>query len=94
MTGLSVIVGVDPLYNEVADHTDPQYWGEYVELHTGAEIVAVGEGYDETQRLPHSIVRERCLRLVTEQAAVERCHISTPTTVAVVVTGKKLGGGG
>ena len=60
------------LHDEVPGHAEAEHGEEDEELDADADGVAVGEGHDETDTLPKTVVGERGLLILDEEGPVKR----------------------
>jgi len=73
-------------FNEdVTSHSDNQHRRQYVQLGIRTDRVAVGECYNESDRLPESIIGEGRLRLGRKQTAVESLEPNKEQKYFVIV---------
>lgn len=72
---------VQDLDDDVADHADAEHDEHDVELHARAQVVAVGVGDDEARGLPQPVVAEGGLLVASEQRSVQPCNKDNNRTV-------------
>ena len=78
------LLAVDPLDDDVPDHTNRENACQNVELDAGADEVAVRKGDGEAERLPHSVVGEGRFRFGAEQTPVEGFEYEKRTDINII----------